>query len=222
LIFVTLFLTLFSQAQDSLFLRVSFLYGSKPQNQFKDSEKKWFGGMLGGHVGIECGANRYFSFEGRGKQHVFEKRKNKHSIYRRIDSVTFWNIMGTPGDSVKKLSVILPVNQAQVRAFDSITKSYLAETPYDYAVFGMRCGASTYEILAQLGILKPYSHFWTYMKIFYPRRLRKRLIAKADTNSWTMIREEGTQKRKWEKDMHWWSLKNEDINDKKSHTTVSL
>jgi hypothetical protein len=198
---VTLSLSLFSYSQDSLFIRVHFLYGSKPKKQFKNSEKKWFGGMLGGHVGIEYGANRFYSFEGRGKQHLFGKRKNKHSVYRRIDSTTFWDMMGTPGDSVKKLSIFLPVNEAQAHNFDSITRSYLAETPYDYAVFGMRCGASTYEILAQLGILKSYSHFRTYMKIFYPRRLRKRLIAKADSNKWTMIRKEGTQRRKWEKDV---------------------
>jgi len=68
-------------------------------------------------------------------------------------------------------------------------------------VFGMRCAASTYEILAQIGLLPQYSHFKTYMKIFYPRRLRKRLLAKAEQNNWTITRYEGTPKRKWERDV---------------------
>ena len=201
LFFVTFFLSYFSYSQDSLMIRVHFLYGSKPKKQHAASEKKWFGGMLGGHVGIEYGANRFYSFEGRGKQHIFEKRKDKHSIYRRIDSVAFWNIMGTHGDSVKRLTITLPVNQSQIRTLDSVTSNYLAETPYDYAVFGMRCGASTYEILAQLDVLKSYSHFWTYMKIFYPRKLRKRRIAKAEKYHWDMDRKEGSERRKWEKDV---------------------
>lgn len=192
-----------SYCQDSLFIRVHFLYGSKPKKEFSDTEKKWFGGILGGHVGIECGTNRFYSFEGRGKHHIFQKRKKKHSIYRDIDSATFWNIMGTHGDNVKKLTIILPVNATQLQTLDSITRTYRSETPYDYAVFGMRCGSSTYEILAQLGILQQYSHFWTYMKIFYPRKLRKRLIAKAEDYNWAMIPKDGTDRRKWEKDIQY-------------------
>lgn len=64
----------------------------------------------------------------------------------------------------------------------------------------MRCGSSTYEILAQLGILKSYSHKKTVRKIFYPRKLRKRLFKKAKKNNWTVSREEGIDTRKWEKD----------------------
>ena len=190
----------YSFCQDSTFIRVHFLYGSKPKKEFKATENKWFGGILGGHVGIEHGNNRFYSFEGRGKQHIFAKRKDRHSIYRMIDSTTFWNIMGTDGDRVKRLTIFIPVHSVQSQKLDSITGTYLAETPYDYAVFGMRCGASTYEILAQLGILKQYSYFWTYMKIFYPRKLRKRLIAKAETFNWSMTRKEGTERRRWEKD----------------------
>jgi hypothetical protein len=199
---VIVFCCHFSHCQDSLVIKVHFLYGSKPKKEFRSTEPKWFGGMLGGHVGIEYGTNRFYSFEGRGRQHIFAKRKNRHSIYRVIDSTTFWNIMGTSGDKVKRLTIVLPVLPNQTHQLDSITKTYLAETPYDYALFGMRCGASTYEILAKLGFLKRYSHFWTYMKIFYPRKLRKRLIAKAESHEWTMTSKKGTTRRKWERDVN--------------------
>jgi len=78
--------------------------------------------------------------------------------------------------------------------------AYLKQTPYDYALFGMRCGAATYEILGQLNILPAYSYRKTYKKIFYPKKLRKRLFKKANNNSWTIERRAGSGKRKWEKD----------------------
>jgi len=54
-------------SQDSSCIRVQFLYGSKPNNKYKDTGKKWFGGILGGHVGIEGDTGRFYSFEIIGK-----------------------------------------------------------------------------------------------------------------------------------------------------------
>jgi len=109
--------------------------------------------------------------------------------------------MKTKEDSLKKATIIIPITGKQKHKFDSITTAYLNKVPYCYAVFGMRCASSTYEILAQMGILPQYSHFKTYMKIFYPRRLRKRLLARAEKYNWAVIQKEGTPKRKWEKDV---------------------
>jgi hypothetical protein len=50
------------QAQDSVYLKVHFLYGSKPKKRYQDSEPKWFGGILGGHVGIEGDTNEVVIF----------------------------------------------------------------------------------------------------------------------------------------------------------------
>jgi hypothetical protein len=187
-------------SQDTTFIKVHFLYGSKPLKQYKSTEKKWFGGILGGHTGIEGDSGKAFSFELKGKQHLFSKKK-KNSIYKIASLNEFWDIMGTDGDSVKKTTIIIPLTAHQKQKFDSITTAYVAETPYDYAVFGMRCGASTYEILAQLGLVKQYSFTKTYLKIFYPRKLRKRLLTKSEKNGWNIIRKEGSAKRKWERDV---------------------
>ena len=49
-------------AQDSTMLKVHFLYGSKPKKAFKHMQKKWFGGLIGGHAGIECGDGKILHF----------------------------------------------------------------------------------------------------------------------------------------------------------------
>ena len=64
----------------------------------------------------------------------------------------------------------------------------------------MRCGAAAIEILGQLNILPAYSKKKTYRKIFYPKKLRKRLFKKAKKNNWLITRMHGSKKRKWEKD----------------------
>lgn len=185
-------------AQDSI--KVQFLYGSKPLKQYKHTEKKWFGGILGGHVGIESDSGKFYSFEINGRNRIFSG-KAYNSVYKIETAKEFWSVMKTDGDSVKKTTVVIPVTIQQKQKLDSITSAYVKHVPYCYAVFGMRCGASTYDILAQIGILHRYSRFKTCMKIFYPRRLRKRLLAEAKENHWTVIRQDGTKRRKWERDV---------------------
>ncbi len=99
-------------------------------------------------------------------------------------------------DSVKKAIVYIPVSSQQKQQFDSIVAVYLTQTPYDYAFIGMRCAAATYDILGQLDILPNYSYSKTYTKIFYPEKLRTRLFEKAIENGWTIIRQDGSTKRK--------------------------
>lgn len=187
-------------AQDSTFIQVQFLYGSKPLKKYRSTEKKWFGGILGGHAGIEDDRGKFYSFEINGRNKIFNGRPN-NSIYKIETENEFWNVMETPEDSVKRTTITIPISPEQKQKFDSIASSYCKKVPYCYAVFGMRCGASTYDILAQIGILPRYSHFKTCMKIFYPRKLRKRLLLQAEKNNWTIIRKQGTPKRKWERDV---------------------
>lgn len=156
--------------------------------------------MLGGHVGIEGSSGKFYSFELKGKNKIFNSKKT-NSVYKTETADEFWNIMKTKEDSLKTTTFILPISELQRQKFDSITSAYTKQVPYCYAVFGMRCGASTYDILAQLGFFPKHSRFKTSMKIFYPRRLRKRLFFKAQQNNWTIIRKGGTPKRKWERDV---------------------
>ena len=187
-------------AQDSFYLKVHFLYGSKPLKKYKATESKWFGGMLGGHVGIESDSGKILNFIPKGEFHWFAKNDKPHSAYAEHGAGGFYSILGGNADSAKKAVVIIPISFQQKQRFDSISNAYLKQTPYDYAFFGMRCGAAAYEILGQLDILPSYSYSKTYKKIFYPKKLRKRLFKKAKENGWTILKEEGSPKRKWEQD----------------------
>jgi len=187
-----------SYSQDSI--KVQFIYGSRPLKKYKLTEKKWFGGMLGGHVGIEGDSGKFYSFEIHGKNKIFNGKPD-NSIYKIETAEEFWSIMKTKEDSIKTTTVIIPVTEYQKQVFDSITSAYVKQVPYCYAVLGMRCAASTYDILARMGFFPQYSRFKTCIKIFYPRKLRKRLFDKAGKNNWKIIRREGTPKRKWERDV---------------------
>jgi hypothetical protein len=197
LLFLIYFNSLFSQ--DSTYLKVHFLYGSKPLKADK-GEPKWFGGILGGHVGLESDSGKILNFLPVGKFHIFPKKKNKHGAYALYSSAQFYGYFGGNPDSVKKATVFIPLSKQQKIEFDSITNAYLKTTPYDYSLFGFRCGAASYEILGQLGLLPKYSFNKTLRTIIYPRKLRKRLLKKATDNAWTIVRKQGSVQRKWEKD----------------------
>ncbi|WP_291723255.1 hypothetical protein [Bernardetia sp.] len=134
------------------------------------------------------------------KFHIFPNNEDKHSTYAIHSALSFYAIFGGHPDSVKLAIIHIPITTTQKETFDSIVSAYVGHPPYDYAFFGMRCGAATYEVLAQLGFFQKYSYKKTSRKIFYPRRLRKRLFKMAQKNNWQIIRKEGTNHRKWEKD----------------------
>jgi hypothetical protein len=189
------------KSQDTSYIKVHFLYGSRPLKAYKQTEPKWFGGILGGHVGIEGDSNQILNFVPHGTFHLLPTNNIKHSKYT-LDSVSkfYSRLGGQHPDSAKQTIIIIPVSIQQKLRFDSIAALYLTTTPYDYALIGMRCGAATYEILAQLGIVKPLSLSQTSVTILYPKKLRLKLLAKAKAKGWTVIKHNGTCRRKWESD----------------------
>ncbi len=194
------FISFLAKSQDTTYLKVHFLYGSKPLKAFKDSEKKWFGGILGGHVGVEKDSNEIVNFVPRGELHWVNNEDEKHSAFVTYRYTSFYSILGGNADSVKKAIIYIPISRQQMQKFDSISAIYRDETPYDYAFWGMRCGAAAYDILSHVDILPQYRYKKTFKKIFYPKKLRKRLLRMANENHWKVIKEEGSTKRKWEKD----------------------
>jgi len=187
-------------AQETRFLPVHFLYGSRPLQKYKFMEKKWFGGKLGGHVGIEIDTNKIMNFVHRGTFHLVSSKQNKHGNYIVSSYSHFNSILGGDSNKVKTLTIFIPVNPQQQLKLDSLSKEYLNCSPYDYALLGMRCGAASYEVLAQLGILPQYSRSKTALKVFYPKILRKQLLRKAEENGWQMVRQDGSERRAWETD----------------------
>lgn len=202
LFFLSIYLVgnLLQAQQDKVFIKVHFLYGSKPKKEFRDSERKWFGGKLGGHVGIETSPDTIIDFGPSGKFHYISHRNNRHSHFTTHDTTNFWEIFGTEKEKVERMSVWIPITLAQKKILDSVAQEYLNHTPYDYAFIGMRCGAAAYNVLSKINIVNKRSRFGTYMRIFYPRKLRRKLMRKARKNGWKIQKVEGTVTRNWERD----------------------
>lgn len=195
-----LLLPKFALGQDSTVLKVHFLYGSKPYRQFRHTEYRSFGGIHGGHVGIELRDDQIINFIPHGKLHWYSRHYNKHSKFDQHNKISFYSIMGGRINDVKKAIFYIPISDSQSRIFENITTSYLDETPYDYAFLGMRCGAAGYDLLSRIGVLKPHANCTTSKKIFYPKKLRKRLFKMAKANHWKVELTNGSITRKWESD----------------------
>jgi hypothetical protein len=191
------FLSASGQRDTTRMIKVHFLYGSKPHRAHKDKETKWFGGLHGGHVSIEVD-DKVIGFAPSGKLHIFAKRKPEkfHSGFQLQELESFRQ------DSIacKYATVHIPVTQDQYMKITDIHSAYYRKAPYDYAFFGMRCAAATYEILGQLDIVKRKSRLGNIVTHFYPKPLRKKMFRIARSRSYLVTSQPGRPTRKWEKD----------------------
>jgi len=179
-------------AGDSTYtIKINFLYGSRPAKGYHQQETRLFGGIKGGHVSVEAGG-RVLNFHP-GNNPLFPNNKKPSGGFT-INNSVHWD-----GDDKWK-TVIIPVSESQymqlLRVFDSVA----AKTPYDYAIFGMRCAAASYDVLTSIGLFKEYSNKKNVITHFYPKLLRKKILKWAYKNNYTVVSNEGRSSRKWESD----------------------
>lgn len=195
-VFLFLFFSHFLFASDSLFVKVHFVYGSKPKTAFKKMEAKQFGGIHGGHVYLEL-ENKIISYgTNNGKWHIFPHKSKSAGRYR-IDKDLKWH--GDTG-KLKITTIIIPITEEQLLKFKETEKKYFEQTPYDYAFLGMRCAAGAYDMLSKAEVCKHKSRFGIISKNFYPKRLRVKLLKRARKENWQVLWQEGRNTRKWERD----------------------
>jgi hypothetical protein len=176
-------------------LIVHFLYGSRPKRGSGNTEKVP-GGLLGGHIWLQ--AHDYvFGFESadKSKIHVFPRKKFS-AVFTR-DHVSAW-LKNTSGKKIT--SVAIPLEAEALNKIKEILESYHRKLPYDYAVFGMRCAASTFQILSFAGLFPFASDLISILKNPYPRILRRKLLKFAAENNYKVIRKKGKDDRIWEKE----------------------
>lgn len=173
-------------------VHVHFLYGSVPAKGYKDTEKKLFGGIKGGHVNIEVNG-RILDFLP-GNCPILPEN-NKPTGGFRINNGIYWDTATT-----KWISIKIPVSKEQLVHLEALFDIYSQETPYDYAVFGMRCAAASYDVLSEIGLMKKVSRKQNIIKNFYPKLLRKRMVKWAQENNYPIRYHEGKPTRKWESD----------------------
>ncbi len=179
-------------AGDSTYtIKINFLYGSIPaKGHFKD-ESKLFGGIKGGHVNIEAGG-RVLDFTP-GNNPLLPHNKKPSGGFS-INSSVKWD------SDDKWKTVVVPVSKDQYFVLQKLFDSVAKQTPYDYAIFGMRCAAASYDVLSKIGLFKEYSIKKNIATHFYPKLLRKKVLKWADENNYTILSNEGRASRKWESD----------------------
>jgi hypothetical protein len=182
--------SLLSFGQDTI--KLNFLYGSRPEKHFKNSESKVFGGIKGGHVNIEANG-RVLDFMP-GDNPLFPKNKKPSGGFR-LNSSIYWDTTTS-----KWMTILIPVSYSQMQQLNTIFDTYSQETPYDYAIFGMRCAAASYDVLSEIGVVKKINDRKNVFKNFYPKLFRKRMLKWAKINSHTVLYHPGKSSRKWEKD----------------------
>jgi hypothetical protein len=176
--------------------RVHFVYGSRPKKEFRKTEEKVPGGLFGGHISIQSGEYVYgFESIDRKRIHIFQKRKF-NSIFTKEHPDKWLKV----NNDQKMLSIEVPVDNEKLVRLNRILEEFHRKTPYDYAVFGMRCGASTYQILCVIGIFPPASRFEAMLRIPYPGILRRKLLRIAGAKNFRIYNQAGKDTRIWAKD----------------------
>ncbi len=163
---------------------------------YKQTEAKQFGGIHGGHVYLEVNDTIISFGTNKGKWHIFPHKSKSAGKYR-IDKDLTWH-----GDTAAKkiTTIIIPVSKEQLNKLTEAEKKYFEQTPYDYAFFGMRCAAGAYDMLSKAEVCKHKSRFGIISKNFYPKRLRIKLLRRAQKEHWAVVKQEGRKSRKWERD----------------------
>lgn len=183
-----------TNAQDSLFATVHVIYGSKPK---VSTEGKWFGGKLGGHIGLEVSPGKVVHFNPGGAVGAWQKNSDTgRYVVSTLEG--FYCTFGC--DSVKQMAVKIPISAAEFKILDSIANHYVDRPPYPYAFFGMRCAAACYHLLSFTNVYPEISKRKMVRRFFYPRKLRKRLIRTAKKKQWKVTITEGRSSRKWDHD----------------------
>lgn len=173
-------------------IRLHFLYGSAPAKGFKHTERKHFGGIKGGHVSIE-GRGMVLDFLP-GNCPILPENKNPSGGYC-LNPGLYWDTATTTW-----ASIAIPVTASQMRELQQIFFDYAQRTPYDYAVFGMRCAAASYDVLSEIGIVKKIPGRKNILLHFYPKLLRKKMFKLAEEEGYPVTRHTGKPSRKWERD----------------------
>lgn len=185
-----------SQDDTTHFLKVNFLYGSKPDKHYKQTERKRFGGLHGGHVTIQVDNLDYGLVPTKSNIHIFPGKITAS----QFQEFRFNDYQIRYGLNDKTATFSIPLDSLQYKQLKNILNEYKDNVPYDYAFFGMRCASTAHDILAQIGILKKQSNFAYIFSSFYPKMLRRKLFKLAETYHFDVQKTEGTSTRKWEKD----------------------
>ncbi len=195
LLFLLLALLAQAYSQGSPVIKVFFRYGSIPATGFENSEYEEIGGIRGGHVSLGIDSLE-IGFTNIGWIHVFPHKEDYNAVYYIKHVEDFLLEI----QNVKFVIFEVPLSTEQYHKLKAILHDYVANTPYDYAFFGMRCASATYEVLSQIGLFEPLPRGRNVISNFYPRLFRLKMFRLARQENYTITRQKGRISRIWEED----------------------
>ena len=193
LILFLLFIPLLSYCQTDT-LVVEIIYGSKPINK---NESHWFGGKLGGHIGLRIGNDSVMHFVPGGRVNATNINSDT-GRYLISSTRQFYRTFYC--DTTKTCRIFIPISRIQKEHLLADATPFLGKGPYPYAFFGMRCAAACYHLLSLADVTKDISKNRMTWKFIYPRKLRKHLFKEATKKGWKIEETPGSTKRKWDYD----------------------
>lgn len=177
---------------------VHFTHGSRPVAPYRGVEKKWHGGKWGGHVGVEVDSNVVIDFFPLSRRvHWVAHRRRPVGKFLLRSREGFWGYFGLPADSLERSSVRIPVTAQQQERLQTTARQWAERSPWDYAVFGMRCTSASYALLMEAGVVKRRSRWGVVASNFYPKLLRKKLVRRASREGWMVLHSRGGSRRIW-------------------------
>lgn len=194
LITFTILLLSFNCLSQTDTLVVEVIYGSKPLTK---GEPHWFGGKLGGHIGLKIGNDSIMHFVPGGRVNATNANSDTG---RYLISSTKQFYRTFHADTTKTCRIFIPISSGQKQKLLNDSKSFLEEGPYPYALFGMRCAAACYHLLSIADVTTDLSRSKMTWKFIYPRKLRKYLFKEAKSKGWIIKETAGSTKRKWDHD----------------------
>jgi hypothetical protein len=186
-----------AESDDKCECTLHFIHGSVARPDCSDQRIRP-GGLWGGHVEIEVD-EVFYSFNRISKErkiHIFNKKNvvDYNAIFVGLEK-NDW-LIKTENDKIT--SIVIPISKQQKSQIQAIYKGFLEKTPYDYALFGMRCTASAHFILSEIGLFRPVSKWRTIVFSFYPKLLRRKVLKFAIRNNLKINLKEGIECRNWE------------------------
>jgi hypothetical protein len=177
-----------ASSESDLIVKVQIVSGSKPAPN-QPEEQPIFGGMKGGHVVINLGADGVLGFTNDSKgAHFFSKRKSKNSKFERYTE-SQW------ASKIKDKQVVTFEIHLTAEQRATLQQAFEGEPSVDYSVAGYRCASYALRALEETGVIQASQFSIKYFLAPTPTALIRFL----EHQGFKSEVQEGSTRRRWNK-----------------------
>lgn len=193
-----------AQIPDSL--TISIVHGYRVKKEFRKTYRalpgsghgKSVGGLRGGHVEVHMDTVVYGFTDGPQAKipHIFSHNKKRNNGLFQKKKLNEWKVSN---QTAKITFIKIPISPKQFVQLKVNYENNIHSCPYDFALFGMRCASSAYDMLARVGLLEFRKKSKTILGIFHPRAFRKNVLPWAREKGYPIKIQEGITEKMWDK-----------------------